>query len=211
MKGSRSFLIIVAIFTLLIPNIALAGSIDNELKVRDEDLFIQNLLEEKNFDIEKTEISYDPVPKDIIIQPGKENYINTVTKEYFIIENSSSGNRMALRSSSAKNFSFDIRLSIQSSDFYINSSTLSVYSTSKLYKDADGRVVNGDYGSTYGITLSQGYFKNRTVSFPINSSQTSTFGSGWNTSKKASVRIFNDGSYNDTNKRLVGNGTVYNN
>ena len=95
--------------------------------------------------------------------------------------------------------------------FSISSSTLSVWAQSVLY-DGEESYSKPAYGSTYTIRLAhEGLFgRAKGVSFPINSSQTSTFGSSWNTNKKVYVVVDNDGSFHESRQNLVGNGVVYN-
>lgn len=170
--------------------------------------FITNLADKYDLDLEKTEIDYSPVPKKIVLKKGTENYINPITGEYFVTKHNSS--RLKSSGNIAKEFEFNIHYSIISDPFSISSSTLKVYSTSKLYH-ASGNLAWPDEGSTYSIMIDQGVFRKRkTVSFPINDSQTSTFGSGWNTDRTATIEISNDGSYDRYNYYLVGSGTVYN-
>ena len=150
-------------------------------------------------------ISYDPDPKEVTIEKGKTNYINPITKEYFIIED------IATKSGSiAKHFSFDIRVSVTSDQFKISSSNLSTYSTSTMYNNS-GNYTNPPYGSTYGIEIKQEWGKSKSVSFPINGTQTSTFGSGWNVNKTARVRIYNDGSFDRYGGYIKGSGVINNN
>lgn len=202
MKKNRSIVFIILALFMIMPNVANAKTRNDDLK---EKSFIEELQIEKNFDLQKTVISYDSVPKPIIIEEGKENYINPITKEYFILED------VITRSGTiAKQFSFEIRVAVTSSPFRVDSTRLSVSSVGTMY-DNFGNYAQPDMGgNTYGVSLEQGWFQSYDTLFPINGSQTSTFGSGWNTSKDTTVRIYNDGSFDKYTRILKGSGRVYN-
>lgn len=75
----RKLLLILAIF-LILPIGTKAENFDEKKEGLDAKTYIEMLSEDKNFDMEKTLISYDPIPKSIVIPAGKDNYINPITK-----------------------------------------------------------------------------------------------------------------------------------
>ena len=198
----RKLLLILAIF-LILPIGTKAENFDEKKEGLDAKTYIEMLSEDKNFDMEKTLISYDPIPKSIVIPAGKDNYINPITKEYFIVDNG----EYRLQGV-AKSLSFDIRYSVESENFYVSSSDLTVKSECSYY-DNEGRYSSPSFGSTYAIRLDQSFFKHEDVLFPINATQTSTFGSGWKTNKPLTIRIYNDGSFDKYDGYIKGSGQVY--
>lgn len=208
MKKYRFMMIVSILMTLLFTNASYANSLPEEFTMNDykNSNFIVTLKNSNNFDMEKTMISYNPIPEPIILEDGFENYINPITNEYFLIENANDRDGTV-----AKRFTFNIRSSVKSSAFPIKSNTLSVKSTGHYYKNnssSSSFPVGG--GRTYIIELRQG-FKSKTVQFPINGTQNSTFGSGWKKGKDAYVEIINDGSFDRYSGTLKGSGYVYNN
>lgn len=179
-----------------------AFAINDEQK---SDEFLEFLKKKYEFDLNKTQISYDESDDVIKIDKGMENYVNLKTHEYFIVRKKSERSTDV-----AREFDFEIRRSLVGPDFYLGSDSIEIEASSKLYHASGRRVYDYDVTSYY-ITLSHGVLrKKETARFPINDSQTSYFGNGWSTSRAVHLEIDADGDFDSYNYYLVGSGTVYN-
>lgn len=156
---------------------------------------------EKSLYKPNTIISFDPNPGEIILKEN-QNYDNPVTGEYFRWENINSRNAL-YGNTVAKDFSFEISVSVISSSFDIDSKKINVESNAKLLDLNIQDYING----TYDIEIHNGW-STKTKNFKTGND--SKVYRDLNPKKTCKICIKNDGSWDRYHCVLSGNGTIYN-
>ena len=123
-----------------------------------------------------------------------EDYENPETGEYVRWDNTRGVD---------KSFSFNIRYSVTSSSFTVHSTKVKVTANATV-QDLYGNVLSGYKGHLYTVSIVGVYSRN--LQFSVGSSQSGTI-TGLQNNGSYKVTITNN-DYLDSNKTLVGSGTI---
>ncbi|MBP1905663.1 hypothetical protein J2Z32_002293 [Paenibacillus turicensis] len=142
--------------------------------------------------------------KTIKIEYGVD-YENKETGEYFRWKDVPS--EFSLMGSVAKSFEFNIRYSVESTSFKIDSSSVKVKASAHV-ENYNGTRVSGYSGHKYTVELFKG-FTTKSVQMKLGKTESGTI-SGLSKGSNYKLRVVNNDRLGD-NHYLVGSGTITNN